>query len=347
MLKVSLNKTNKPKKHLIYEMFNPRGNGKGLTKEEAAKPRTAGRFFTFYISNFNLMFYLNVFAFLGNFPILFGLFAFSGNLNVHTTSPSSPLFAPLYGVTRIAGLDPVSSALMGVHGVQASASMPTTLTKVFFALTLLVVFTYGIVNTCIAYIMRNVVKGDSTTFFTDVKYCIKRNRRQALILGVIDLVLTVVIGYDLLFFYMGSQGAVSSFLFGIMLIVAMMYIMMRNYMYVLAVTFDLSIFKILKNSFIFVLLGFKRNIVAFLAGLAVWIIDYIILMTFFPMGLILPVIFLVSLTTFMGIYAAYPKIKQIMIDPYYVSDDVGAKTHEEAENEEDEPYEAPIFTDRG
>ncbi len=347
MLNVSLNKTQKPKRHFLYEMFNPRGNGKGLTKEEAAKPRTAGRFFTFYISNFNLMFYLNVFAFLGNFPILFGLFAFSGNLNVHTTSPASPLFAPLYGAAKIGGLDPVTSALLGVHGTQANVSVPTTATKIFFALTVLVIFTFGIVNACTSYIMRNVVKGDSITFFTDVKYCVKRNWKQALIMGIIDLVMIVVIAYDVLFFYMGSQGAVSSFLFGIMLIVAMLYVMMRSYMYVLMVTFDLSIPKILKNAFIFALLGFKRNIVAFLAGLAVWIIDYVILMTFFPMGLILPVIFLVSLTTFMGIYAAYPKIKEIMIDPYYVSDDVGAKTHEEAENEKDEPQEAPIFTDRG
>jgi hypothetical protein len=112
------------------------------------------------------------------------------------------------------------------------------------------------------------------------------------------------------------------------------------------ITFDLSIFKILKNALIFSLLGFKRNIVAFLAGLAVWVIDYVILMTFLPIGMVLPVIFLVSLTMFMGIYAAYPKIKEIMIDPYYVSDDVGARSKDDMTPQED-LIEEPIFKDRG
>ena len=84
---------------------------------------------------------------------------------------------------------------------------------------------------------------------------------------------------------------------------------------------------------------------AFLAGLAVWVIDYFLLITFFPVGVLLPVMFLVSLTTFMGVYAAYPKIKEIMIDPYYVSDSVGARKRDEAADEE--PTDEPIFTDRG
>jgi len=329
-------------------MFNPRGNGKGITKEEAAKPKTIGRFFRYFSTNFNMMFALNIFVFLGNFPILFGLFALTGNLNINTTAPSSSLFAPIYGAITAGEVNnPVSAALMGVHGVQTQVSMMTPLTKVFFALTLLVVFTFGIVNACIAYVMRNIVKGDSTTLISDIKYCVKRNWKQALLLGIIDIVMIAVIAYDVMFFFLSGSGIVASFLFGMMLIVAMLYVMMRNYMYILLVTFDLPIRKILKNSFIFALLGFKRNIVAFLGGLAVWVLDYLIMTVMFPIGLVLPVIFLVSLTTFMGIYAAYPKIKEVMIDPYYVSDDVGAKERTEDGDDEEEELPEPIFKDRG
>ncbi len=345
---MALNNTNKPKKHLLYEMFNPRGNGKGISKEEAAKPKTIGRFFRYYSTNFNMMFALNIFMFLGNFPILFGLYALTGNMNIDTTAPASSLFGPIYGaVTAGGGNDPVSAALMGVHGVQAEVSMMTTATKVFFALTLLVIFTFGIVNACIAYVMRNIVKGDSTTLISDIKYCIKRNWKQALLLGIIDLIMIAVIVYDVLFFFLGASGGVASFLFGAMIVVAMLYIMMRNYMYVLLVTFDLPIRKILKNSFIFALLGFKRNIVAFIGGALVWVLDYMLMTVIFPVGLVLPVIFLVSLTTFMGIYAAYPKIKEIMIDPYYVSDDVGAKERTNDGEDEEEELPEPIFKDRG
>ena len=272
----------------------------------------------------------------------------TGNLNINTTAPASSLFAPIYGAFTAGDVkNPVSAALMGVHGVQAQVSMMTPMTKVFFGLTLLAIFTFGIVNACIAYVMRNIVKGDSTTLISDIKYCVKRNWKQALLLGIVDVIMIAIIAYDVLFFFLSGSGGAASFLFGAMLIVAMLYVMMRSYMYILLVTFDLPIRKILKNSFIFALLGFKRNIVAFLGGALVWVLDYMIMTVMFPVGLVLPVIFLISLTTFMGIYAAYPKIKEVMIDPYYVSDDVGAKERTEDGDDEEEELPEPIFKDRG
>ncbi len=345
---MALTDKKKPKKHLLYEMFNPRGNGKGITKEEAAKPKTIGRFFRYFGTNFNMMFALNIFMFLGNFPILFGLYALTGNLNIHTTAPASSLFAQIYGAFTAGDIrNPVSAALMGVHGVQTEITMMTTATKILFGLTLLIVFTFGIVNAAVCYVMRNIVKGDSTTFISDIKYCIKRNWKQAMLLGFFDVLMIVIIACDLLFFFTGSFGSASGFLFGAMLIVAMLYVMMRSYMYIMLVTFDLPIRKIIKNSFIFALLGFKRNIVAFLGGLAVWVFDFMLMSVVFPIALVLPVIFLVSFTTFMGVYAAYPKIKEVMIDPYYVSDDVGAKERTDDDDEEDEELPEPIFKDRG
>jgi uncharacterized membrane protein YesL len=194
--------------------------------------------------------------------------------------------------------------------------------------------------------MRNLVKGESVSFIQDIKYCIKRNSKQGLIIGIIDLALILLIIYDILFFFAMSANAIGSFLFGMMIIIGFMYAMMRPYIYIMTVTFDLSVFKILKNAFIFTLVGFKRNIVALLACVAVWIIDYLIMMVIFPIGIILPVLFLISLTTFMGIYAAYPKVKEVMIDPYYVSDDVGARSKDDMTVTE-ELIEEPIFKDRG
>lgn len=327
-------------------MFNPKGNGKGLTKEEASKPKTIGRFPRYFFSNFNLMFALNVFFFIGNFPLLFGLYALSGNLNVHTTSPASSLFAPIYGAVKHIGDNPITAALMGVHGTQTEVSMPTTLTYVFFGLTLLVFLTFGIVNIAITYVMRNVVKGDTVSFIADIKYSIKRNYKQGLILGIIDLLFIGFIIYDLMFFFVSATSAIGSFLFGTMVIIAVLYTMMRSYIYIMAVTFDLSIFKILKNAFIFALLGFKRNIAAFVFCALIWILDFLLMSVFFPIAIVLPVIFLMSLSMFIFVYAAYPKVKEIMIDPYYVSDDVGAMTHDEAALNPEETEE-PIFKDRG
>jgi hypothetical protein len=86
------------------------------------------------------------------------------------------------------------------------------------------------------------------------------------------------------------------------------------------VTFDLKVFKILKNSMIFALLGFKRNFVALLGILAGILIELICIIgvggILLPFGIALPFIILFSTFAYMKVYAAYFKMKEVMIDPY-------------------------------
>ena len=98
--------------------------------------------------------------------------------------------------------------------------------------------------------------------------------------------------------------------------------MMRNYIYLLAVTFKLSLFKILKNSFIFAFVGLKRNLMAFLGILAVCAINYFVFINLPIGGAVLPLIISVALCSFIGAYAAYPVIKKYMIAPYYEDEEV-------------------------
>ena len=100
------------------------------------------------------------------------------------------------------------------------------------------------------------------------------------------------------------------------------------------VTFDLSIFKILKNAFIFSLVGIKRNVMATLGIVAMVFITYYLMMIALPIGIIVPFILLFADCAFMSCYAAFPKIKEIMIDPYYT-------------DKKSEEYEEPIFQDLG
>ena len=108
----------------------------------------------------------------------------------------------------------------------------------------------------------------------------------------------------------------ASFLF----IIFIVYFFMRFYMYVQMVTFKLTVFKMIKNSFILALIGFKRNIMALLGCIAVVILE---IMFLFGMGGILvsiavaaPLAIMFSTFAFMKVYASYFKIKEIMIDPY-------------------------------
>lgn len=87
------------------------------------------------------------------------------------------------------------------------------------------------------------------------------------------------------------------------------------------VTFDLTIFQILKNALIFTMLGIKRNLVALLGILLLILLDVLLLLSgagfLLPIALAIPLMFLFAVGAFMATYAGYYVIKQYMIDPYY------------------------------
>ena len=89
------------------------------------------------------------------------------------------------------------------------------------------------------------------------------------------------------------------------------------YIYLMMITFDLSIIKLLKNALFFSILGIKRNIMALLAVVVIVAFWYVLRVVFFPLAVILPFILMFSVSGLASAYAAYPKIKEIMIDPYY------------------------------
>lgn len=119
-----------------------------------------------------------------------------------------------------------------------------------------------------------------------------------------------------------NKSFLSSVSFYGCLFLLLIYFMMRNYIYLLAVTFKLSLFKILKNSFIFAFVGLKRNLMAFLGILAVCAINYFVFINLPIVGAVLPLIISVALCSFIGAYAAYPVIKKYMIAPYYEDEEV-------------------------
>ena len=119
---------------------------------------------------------------------------------------------------------------------------------------------------------------------------------------------------------------------------------MRCYIYIQMVTFDLSIRKILKNSLIFAFLGIKRMSLAFLGCILLLVVTFLLAISgvLLALALFIPLALLFSNCAYMTTYAAYFKIKEVMIDPYDDDHPVieeGSATDEEASPEE-EPTEA-------
>ena len=112
------------------------------------------------------------------------------------------------------------------------------------------------------------------------------------------------------------------------------FVMKSLYMCIL-VTFSLSIFKMLNNALIFAMLGFKRNIAAVFGMVLFCMLCYALLLIYVPLGLLTPILLIFGSCGFMATYAAFPKIKAVMIDPYYTEPE-----------EEDDDFE-PVFRDMG
>lgn len=327
----------KKKKFSLYQLFYGSGNGRGVDRSLIEGPRNVKNFFLMCRAYFTQLFTVNLLMVFGNFPLFFGLYALTGNLNTYVDAPASSLYPLFYGMQKISGITPQMLPFLGVHSAMVPKSVTTTATIVMALLTLLVIFTWGIVNVGTSYILRNMVRGEPIFVWQDFWYAVRRNYRQAIPMGILDLGVIAILFYNITLSYFNmSVSSVSSFVFFSNIILAFLYFVMRFYLYIMMVTFDLKISKLLKNAFLFVFLGMKRNALAITGIGLLMALDYLLLGILMPLAVMLPLILLFAIGAFMAAYAAYPKIREIMIDPYYESDLPGAPEKSDADEKPDD-----------
>ena len=167
-------------------------------------------------------------------------------------------------------------------------------------------------------------------------YAIKKNFRQALVVGIIDFAVSGILIYDILAYNRNRTEFYLQMFFFFIILIALFWIIMRAYIYPMMVTFDLSIYKLIKNALIFAVLGIKRNVFILLGGVAAFFFTFYSIFLMSTVGYILPFIFTISFICFLSTYCAWPVIDKYMIKPYYPDED---------KNDDDDV--TPVFTDRG
>lgn len=327
-------------KKKMFRFVNFDKPGKGVTKEEAAKRAknrySFGNFFFLSGRNVPLFAMLNLLFLLTNLFIFSALLALSGNYDTFHLVPSNGMFQTAAG---IAAASPSGSAvsLLGIAGSVNAIGYPSVTTYILYAVAALTVFTFGPTSAGLAYVLRGVARGDYVDL-TDYFKAIKKNFWQSLLLGVLDLFVMFIFGYAVYFYFLQSAGGfVYQVMYFLSLFFFLIYLMMRSFLYLLIVTFKLSIFKAIKNSYILTIAGIRRNITALVGGGLAIALNVILFVIFPPIGAILPFIFTIVIISFMGVFGAYPTVKRLMIDPYYP----------EAAEEESVEEEEPIFRDMG
>ena len=294
-----------------FKLFDLNRDGKGVYEKEDRKPNLKF-FFVLYFRKFSQLIQLNLLMLMQIAPIIgvIVLFVFGAS----TYNVTSPLYAPMYGISKLVE-SPALLSRLDLFAEQYKAPLITPFMLIGIAvLALILLITFGWQNVGAAYVLRGLYRGDPVFVFTDFFYGIKKNLKQGFVIGVIDFICSAVLIFDIYYFY--TSG--SSIMLGILVAVSIIYIFMRFYIYQLIITFDIKIFKAIKNALIFSILGIFRNTIA---GVGIVLIIAIhAVLALFALGygisipLVVPFIYILSLLGFISVYAAYPVIEKYMIN---------------------------------
>ncbi|MBP3495458.1 MAG: hypothetical protein J6K52_04550 [Clostridia bacterium] len=279
------------------------------------KNPSIGNFFKLLWKKLNKFISTNLIFVFGNFPVIFILLAIAGFFDSFSPSPLYLAWGPMQGAMSFDENDLSSTVLTGIYGVHGELREVSTATIILFLLGLLLIFTWGFTKVGTTYIYRNIMSGEPVFPMSDFFYVIKRNKKQSIIVGILDAIITALFAYDIYYlFEYYNENSVNPFMLFMTLAMFIIYTFIRPYVYIMIFTFDLKITKIIKNALFFAILGIKRNAMCLLGSILLLIINFGIFYIFPPLGAILPFLITFAILDFMGVYAAYPNIIKYMMD---------------------------------
>lgn len=211
-----------------------------------------------------------------------------------------------------------------------------------WALTALPVVTRGWADAGLTFITRNFSREKHAFLKEDFFETIKKNRKPALVIGIINLIVTGILIYNLVWTSVimmpGIQALAGvpadqlneardlTLMEGIIFVLSLMgyvtFTWMKYYIPFLTITFKLSVKQVYKNAFLFAGANVKINLLISLILIAVYGVLGAVLVLF-PQGVALGIVLLLCVSIVPGFrslliqYSIFPSIKRLIIDPYY------------------------------
>ena len=227
----------------IYNFFSGSNKpGKGVTKKQVEFDKKLGFGFFFRLlkmrlgkfSATNLIFALcNIFFFVA----LFGL---SGLLDDAVPTATNPLYAQISAASKNDN-SPLIASLYGVFGTSVNWRVISETSSVLMKSIFVLVFTFGLSTIGMVYNIRNVCTGDYVDTWHDFFYAIKRNFKQGIVVGVLDALLMCLLVYDIIAYGIESETFVFLVLYYASIVFALLYYVMRFYIYLQLVTCEMTI----------------------------------------------------------------------------------------------------------
>lgn len=189
--------------------------------------------------------------------------------------------------------------------------------NLIYFISIIPIITFGPATAAMTKVCRNWSQERNAFVWSDYWSAFKSNFKQSFIMGIIDII-----------FLAGFTVAIPSYsewaeqmqIMYVPLIICLscciVFFMMHFYIYLMIVSTNLKLTKIIKNAFFLVSLGVKR---------AVWtLLVWIVVCFSIYMSLYIPAVFLLlaalwafSFLCFVNAFNCYPTIRKYVIQPYY------------------------------
>ncbi|MGI6265383.1 MAG: DUF624 domain-containing protein, partial [Acutalibacteraceae bacterium] len=132
--------------------------------------------------------------------------------------------------------------------------------NMLFVLTAVPVVTIGLADVGLTRITRSFSREKFAFIQEDFVESIRKNWKQGLIVGIINLLISVLLAWDIYYFYTGGDGIGNVLMLALTMLITLLFVFMRYYIPLLIITFKLSVRQIYKDAFLLALAGMKRNL---------------------------------------------------------------------------------------
>ena len=188
-------------------------------------------------------------------------------------------------------------------------------------------FANGLAKSGMTYVVRSINREKHSFLLSDFFETIKKNWKQSLGLGVINVFLTVILAVDIWYFWsyitrpdLKELALLQILGLGVALALAIVATYIKYYIWTMVITFDLTVKQMIKNSFQFVFLNFFKNVLVSILFGAIYFGLYCLAIMgpgLMVVAIILLVCVIPGFKTLLVQSLVFPQIKKYMIDPYY------------------------------
>lgn len=280
----------------FFGLFDFTKPGKGIEKD-APEKHPFFLFFELVWRKFGRLILLNLMYFVAVLPMLAAFYYVYYNI--------------LLGMLSNTGADLSQMGPNFLPGMifEVSSMLPDVVKYLLLAAS---VFFYGPVTCGLTFMLRNFAR-QQHAWNSDFFDKIKQNFKQGLVLGLMDVAIICLFFFNVTIRPASGSSASSIITVAQYVSVGLLiiYLFMRNYLFIMAVTFDIKVRQIFKNAWIFAVIGLWRNALVLVVNAL--IMFFTLLFSLAELALVPLLLF--SLTGFVSVFTCYPVIKKHMIDP--------------------------------